>query len=108
MGHDIEQNVDGERIGDLLREAVEIEIVLTFSFPAIAQVRVVANEHHDAAVVIGDCAVVRSPSVTAIVGPLPFISHARLNGIFRIARTGAYCHAGTKTRRSFLDAVQDY
>src|SRR2546423_3287524 len=55
--HCVEDNVDGERIGGLFGEMLEVIMVGAFPFPAVAVVGVVRGEYHDSALIIEDGAV---------------------------------------------------
>src|SRR6185437_6966255 len=52
MGHEIENNIDAERITALFRELMEKPVVLALAFPGIAVVGIVRGNHHDASLVV--------------------------------------------------------
>src|SRR5436190_12973154 len=52
VSHQIKNDVDSQRIAALFRKLVKEEIVLAFTFPAIAVVAVVCRKNHEPAFVI--------------------------------------------------------
>src|ERR1044071_1197965 len=54
MRHQIEDDVDTERVGDFFRELPEILLVLTFAFPTIADIAVVDGDNHHSLMVVED------------------------------------------------------
>ena len=50
--HRIENDVDPQRVGNLLRKVVEIVIALALALPAIAVVRVVTRDDHEPSLVV--------------------------------------------------------
>jgi len=46
MGHGIDNNIDRERVRGVLGEAVKKVKVLSFPFPAVAIIGVIARDHH--------------------------------------------------------------
>ena len=52
MRHQVKDDVDAKGIGHLLGEVVEVEFVLTLSFPTIADVAVVDGKDHHPLVVV--------------------------------------------------------
>ena len=52
MGHEIENDIDAERIGDFLGELAEVLLVFPLAFPAIANVTVVDGENHHPLMVV--------------------------------------------------------
>src|SRR5258708_276517 len=54
MSHDVKNDVDAERIRNLLGKILEIIVIFALAFPAVAVVRVMGGENHDAAFVVKD------------------------------------------------------
>src|SRR5690349_7740071 len=79
MRHRIENDVDGERICDLLREVFEIIMIVALPFPAVAVVGVVRGEHHDPPLVIINGLVMNGAHVAVVVG-FPGDAPVRLAG----------------------------
>src|SRR5205809_1260818 len=71
--HGVENNVDGQRVGDFLREMLEVIVIVAFPFPPVAVVGVVRGNHHETAFVVENGAVMDSSNVAVVVG---FPSHA--------------------------------
>ncbi len=69
MSHRIGDNVDPQRIGLLDGKLLKILVVLTLPFPAIAQVRVVANKDHDAPLIIRERLVIWLSRVSSATLP---------------------------------------
>src|SRR5689334_13135061 len=59
MRHHMEYDVDTQRIRFFLREFGKIPWICPLLFPTIAQIRVMANEHHEPALVVHHPAIVR-------------------------------------------------
>src|SRR3569833_310180 len=68
MSHDVKNDVDAERIRNLLGKSREIFVVLAFAFPAVAVVRVVRGKNHDAPLVVKDHAVMRLMRIRFLPG----------------------------------------
>src|SRR5262245_184225 len=52
MRHGIYDDIDAHRISLFLRELPKIKFVVAFLFPAVPQVRVMADHHHDALLIV--------------------------------------------------------
>src|SRR6266516_6864471 len=70
MRHQVKDHVDAEGIGHLLGELVEVFLVLTFSFPTIADVAVVNGEYHHPSAVVEQGPDVHFPGAFPTVDPL--------------------------------------
>lgn len=67
MGHGVENNIDPHRVGFFLRELAKVSFIFPFPLPAIAQVRVVADDDHQPSLIIEDPAVMDFLSIGAFV-----------------------------------------
>src|SRR6266700_3260762 len=68
VGHGVKNDVDGERVGDFLREMLEVVVIVALPFPAVAIVGVVRGNHHHAAFVVEDRAVMHHRRVRTFPG----------------------------------------
>src|SRR5437773_3288154 len=68
VGHGVKDNVDAERVGNFLRELLKVIVVVAFPFPAVAIVGVVRGDHHHAALVVEDRAVMHDRRVRTFPG----------------------------------------
>src|SRR6266568_5439208 len=66
--HRVKDDVDGERVGNFLREMLEVVVVVALPFPAVAIVGVVRGDHHHAALVVEDRAVMHHRRVRTFPG----------------------------------------
>src|ERR1051326_363358 len=76
MGHRVKDNVDCERVGDFFREMLEVIVIVAFPLPAVAIVGIVRGNHHHAALVVEDGAMVHHGGVRAFPGAMLGIEFA--------------------------------
>src|SRR5437867_11062771 len=65
--HEVENDVDAERIGAFLREFSKEVFIFTFPFPAITVVGVVGRNDHNSAFGVQDCLIAHLGSLHAVV-----------------------------------------
>ena len=74
MGHGIENDIDTHGVGFLLGEFAKIPVVVTFAFPAVSEIGIVADDTHDTTGIVEDNLVVNFVRSVALVSYNPIAS----------------------------------
>ena len=94
MSDGVSDNIDAQWVGLFDGELTEVPFLFTFPFPAISDVRIVANEDHDSTLVIFNRLVIRCAGVR-------FIS--RFPG--DVARLASKCDVNGRHLRLFFELI---